>query len=184
MAVSGDPSDADQDKQAAAEDGFADGGVSDQSEPYASFLPGLINARLGSSTSRSRQASPGHSPRLGPSRFSSSDRFSDSQCESSFSGMGSLWGRKQHLKAQQRAKRKVGRAWYGRKRAKAVVAVIGLLGFFLLFNWMMLSRLQDNRVDPRGRSSVNSSTTASASVSIRVSAYRFSVLILGKQIDS
>lgn len=136
-------------------------GVSDQSEPNTSSLSSFINARLGSNTPRSRQSSPGHSPRIGPSRFSSSDRFSDSHYEPSVSGLGSLWGRKQ----QRGKKRKIGRTWYGKKSVKGLVAVIVLLGFFLLFNWMMLSRLQDHGVNPTGKSSGNS---PSVSVSIRV----------------
>lgn len=171
MSFSGNPLNADQDKQTGVDDGLADSGVSDQSEPNTSSSS-FINTRLGSNTPTSRQASPGVSPRLGPTRFSSSDRFSDSQYDSSsFSGLGSLWRRKQPLKSQQRAKRKVGRAWYGKKRVKGLVAVIGLLGFFLLFNWMMLLRLQDHGVDQRERSSGNSSS-ASVSVSIRVRTYQ------------
>lgn len=171
MSFSGDTSNADQDKQTGADDGLADSGLSDQSEPDTSWSS-FVNTRLGSNTPRSRQASPGLSPRLGPTRFSSSDRFSDSIYDSSsFSGLGSLWGRKQHLKAQQRAKKKVGRAWYGKNRVKGLVAVIGLLGFFLLFNWMMLLRLQDHGIDERERSSGNSSS-ASVSVSIRVRTYQ------------
>ncbi|KAF3451764.1 hypothetical protein FNV43_RR07860 [Rhamnella rubrinervis] len=166
MSFSGDPSNADQDEQTGADDGLADNGVSDQSEPDTSWSS-FVNTRLGSNTPRSRQASPVPSPGLGPTRFSRSDRFANSIYDSSStSGLGSLWGRKQHLKAHQRAKKKVGRAWYGKKRVKGLAAVIGLLGFFLLFNWMMLLRLQDHGVDERERSSGNSSL-ASVSVSIR-----------------
>ncbi|XP_024923370.3 O-fucosyltransferase 15 isoform X2 [Ziziphus jujuba] len=159
MAFSGDPSNAVQDEQGRRDD---EDGVSDQSEPNTSPWSSFINTRLGSNTPRSRQSSPGHSPRIGPSRFSSSDRFSDSQYETSFSGLGSLWGRKQHLKAKQRANRK-----FGKKRLKGLVAVIVLLSLFLLFNWIMLSRLQDHGVDSRAKSAGNS-TSSSASVSISI----------------
>ncbi|KAL5578757.1 hypothetical protein UlMin_011199 [Ulmus minor] len=134
-------------------------GVSEH-EPNTS-RPCFINSRLGSTTPRSRQGSPVRSPRIGPSRFSNMGRSYDSQYESSFFGLNVLLGRKKQ-RSYQRGKRKVGRAWYGRKRIKGLVTLIGLLGLFLFVNWLMLLRLQDRGVDSEGSLLGNSS-----SVSIR-----------------
>ncbi|PON52147.1 O-fucosyltransferase [Parasponia andersonii] len=161
MAVTeGDPTLSPQDRPAREEEiGVS---VSDQSEQNTSWSS-FINSRL-NSTPRSRQSSPVHSPRLGPSRFSIADRSSDSQYDSSspwFKLSGFLWDQKKQ-KARQRAKRKVGRMWYGKKRIKGLVFLICLLGLFLLVNWVMLLRLQSHGVHPKAHSSGNSS-----SVSIR-----------------
>ncbi|KAJ4980579.1 hypothetical protein NE237_031416 [Protea cynaroides] len=48
---------------------------------------------------------------------------------------------------QQRLKRRAKRLWY-RKRTTVFLAIIGLLGFFFLMNWWMLSHLQDIGIGP------------------------------------
>ena len=140
-------------------------GFSDQSEqtPNTSFST-FINSRLlnSSSTPRSRQSSPLHSPRPGPSRFSIADRSCDSsQYDSSFLGFnlfGCFWDQKK-LKPRQRVKRKI-----AKKRYKGLLILICLLGLFLFVNWIMLLRLQNHGFHPKARSSGNSSS----SISIRV----------------
>ncbi|EXB77033.1 hypothetical protein L484_014159 [Morus notabilis] len=56
--------------------------LSDHSDPPKTSWSAFINSRLNATPPRSRQASPAHSPRLGPSRFSIADRSSDSHHES------------------------------------------------------------------------------------------------------
>ncbi|XP_044512342.1 O-fucosyltransferase 15-like isoform X2 [Mangifera indica] len=72
--------------------------------------------------SRSRKGS----PRLHSSRFANSNDH--------------LLG----LKLKKVKRKGCGRAWYQRKRVKSFFGVIGLVGFFLLVNWVMLSSLQDH----------------------------------------
>jgi hypothetical protein len=116
-----------------------------------------FHARPSSPTSRSRQSSPTHSPRLGRSRLSSSDRsHASSFWDLKELGSVFLWDQKQQLKV----KRKAAKAWYYRKRVKGLVGLIGLVGLFFLVNWIMLLRLQDQGVD--------SKAGVSSSVSIRV----------------
>jgi hypothetical protein len=119
-----------------------------------------FHSRPSSPTSRSRQGSPSHSPRLGPSRLSSSDRsHASSFWDLKELGLGFRWDQKQQLKV----KRKAAKAWYYRKRVKGLVGLIGLVGLFFLVNWIMLLRLQDPGVDSKaGVSGI------SGSVSIRV----------------
>ncbi|MED6208468.1 O-fucosyltransferase 15 [Stylosanthes scabra] len=82
----------------------------------ASFNGALYSSS--SPTSRSRQSSPVHSPRVGPSHLSSSRR-SRSQLP-----------------------------WYRRKRLKVVVALVALLGSLFLVNWIMLASLQHDAPNP------------------------------------
>ncbi|XP_021819691.1 uncharacterized protein At1g04910-like [Prunus avium] len=135
-------------------------GPSAQPDPNTSY-PSLLHYRSGSgsTTPRSRQSSPGNSPRLGPTRFANSDT-----CDSQYTPL--FLGFDKELKMQRRAKRKVGRAWYSRKRVKFVVGVIGLLVLFFLMNWVMLLRLQDHGLHSESGFSGNSSV-ASVSVTIR-----------------
>ncbi|KAF4379245.1 hypothetical protein G4B88_010639 [Cannabis sativa] len=132
------------------------------SEPNTS-LSSFINSRLNSSTPRSRQSSPANSPRPGPSRFSFADRSCDSKYDSSFHGFnifGCLLDQKKQKPRQQRARRKVGKVWYGMKRVKGIVILIFLLGLFLLVDWIMLSRLQNHGIHPKARSSTNSASVS------------------------
>ncbi|XVE87736.1 hypothetical protein DITRI_Ditri19aG0011700 [Diplodiscus trichospermus] len=116
-------------------------------------IPDRVDLRA---SPRSRQGSPSHSPRLGPSRFINGERS-----RASFVGaelLRRLWGgRKQQSK---RVKRKGGKVWYQKKRVKGVVVVIALVGLFFLVNWFMLLRLQDHRVGLHDRSSRNSSSVS------------------------
>lgn len=83
---------------------------------------------------------------------------------------------------QRRAKRKVGRAWYSRKRVKFVVGVIGLLVLFFLMNWVMLLRLQDHGLHSESGFSGNSSV-ASVSVTVRVCAVGKVKVFLGSTLN-
>lgn len=123
-----------------------------------------------SPTSRSRQSSPSHSPRLGLSRLSSSHR-SQSSVSSGWSAWGFLrnWNLQFKPPQPQKGKMKVGKSWYRRKRVKGLLLLIGLLGSFFLVNWIMLTRLQDETVRPITELSGNSSA-ASVSVSVQVCA--------------
>ena len=105
-----------------------------------------FHARPSSPSSRSRQGSPCHSPRLGASRLSSNDRSHASLFwDLKELGLGFLWDQNQQLKV----KRKAAKAWYSRKRVKGLVGLVGLVGLFFLVNWIMLSRLQDHGVDSK-----------------------------------
>lgn len=109
---------------------------------------GSFHSRSGSITPRNRQASPSHSPRLGPSRFGSFDQPSgDVQHASLFSGL-KLFGFSSNqslhkLKFDKRVKKRTGIVWYQRKRVKGALFFILLVGLFFLVNWIMLLRLQE-----------------------------------------
>lgn len=133
---------------------------------------GSFHSRSGSTTPRNRQASPTHSPRLGPSRFGSFDQFSsDVHHASSFSGLklfGFLSNQSLHkLRADKRVKKKVGTVWYQRKRVKGLLFFILLVGLFFLVNWIMLLRLQeqDDRIQEHDDNGVNSNPGFSGNVS-------------------
>ncbi|KAJ7946335.1 O-fucosyltransferase [Quillaja saponaria] len=146
--------------------------VPDRSE-LIDVLSNSFHTLSSSPTSRSRQASPSHSPKLSPSRLTSSRR-SHSQCSSSSIGLkvwSFLWNWKQKPQ-QQRGKAKAGRVWYRRKRVKGILAIIGLLGLFFFVNWVMLSRLQDHGLNPVAGFLKNSST-ASISVPIQEKLRKF-----------
>lgn len=98
--------------------------------------------RSTSSTSRT----PNHSPRLGPSRLSSS-RTSHSSSSSSSS---SLW------------------LWYRRKRAKVLLVLIALLASFFFVNWFMLLRLQHQQEHHRPHPILKPSLRSSLSLSLQV----------------
>ncbi|KAI3870327.1 hypothetical protein MKW92_040953 [Papaver armeniacum] len=53
-----------------------------------------------------------------------------------------------------------GRVWYRKKRVRGLVVIIGLIGFFFLMNWWMLSRLPDDSAlnSNHGFLNVNSSS--------------------------
>lgn len=99
-------------------------------------------SRSHSTTPRSQQSSPNSSPRRRDTVFgSSSRRFSSfGRSQSLQSIFSQLWFWRWRL--QPRTKKKAGRIWH-RKGIKELVFVIGLLALFVLFNWWMLSRLQD-----------------------------------------
>lgn len=126
-----------------------------------------------SSTSRSRQSSPSHSPRLGPSRLSSFHRSHSSSSSSSSWTFGlTAWGFMRSCKLQSKqpkGKVKAGKSWYRRKRVKGLLLLVVLLASFFLVNWIMLARLQDEAVHPLAELSENSSA-ASVSVSVQVRA--------------
>lgn len=109
---------------------------------------GISHVRSGSTTPRIRQASPTHSPRLGPSRLGSFDQSSgDVHHASSFSGF-KLFGFSSNeslhkLKVDRRVKKRAGIVWYQRKRFKGLLIIILLVGMFFLVNWVMLLRLQE-----------------------------------------
>ncbi|KAL6200925.1 hypothetical protein ACLB2K_024640 [Fragaria x ananassa] len=108
------------------------GPISDQAEPKPC---GSFHFRSG--TPRSRQSSPGHSPRPGTGGETTS-----------------FWG------GQRRSgKRKVERVWYSRKRVKGFVGVIGLVVLYFVMNWVMLLRLQDHRIHSKSWFSGNSSSS-------------------------
>ncbi|TYI27591.1 hypothetical protein ES332_A05G187600v1 [Gossypium tomentosum] len=105
---------------------------------------------------RSRQGSPSHSPRLGPSRFLNGEKSG-----ASFVGaelLGKLWGDRK--KQPKNAKRKGGKVWYQKRRVKGLVVVTALVGLFFLVDWIMLLRLQDHRVGSDDRSSRNASSVS------------------------
>lgn len=114
-----------------------------------------FHARSNSPTSRGTQDSPRHSP----SRLSNSD-WSHYSSSSDLKVLGLPWDHKQQLR---KGKRKAAQAWYSRKQLKGLVGLIGLVGFFFLVNWIMLLRLQDQRVDSKTGVSGNL-----GSVSVRV----------------
>ncbi|XP_022954884.1 O-fucosyltransferase 2-like isoform X2 [Cucurbita moschata] len=109
---------------------------------------GISHVRSGSTTPRNRQASPTHSPRLGPSRLGSFDQSSgDVHHASSFSGF-KLFGFSSNeslhkLKVDRRVKKRAGIVWYQRTRFKGILILILLVGMFFLVNWVMLLRLQE-----------------------------------------
>lgn len=112
--------------------------ISDRSNSNAwssSFI-----SRSHSTTPRSQQSSPNSSPRRRDTVFGSSSRrftsFGRSQSSQSIFSLLLRW------RLQLRTKKKAGRIWH-RKGIKGLVLVIGLLALFVLFNWWMLSRLQD-----------------------------------------
>lgn len=152
------------------EDGFVDIGVLDQPESRTS-PSSCISSRFGSTLPKSRPASPSHSPRLGPSRLSNAEKpFSYSPYDSSssfFKVFNFLGNEKQQLKSKQRGRRKESRVWYAKRRVKWLVALIGLLGFFVLVNWMMLLRLPYNGVDSNDGSKEKDSSD-SVTVTVRV----------------
>ncbi|XP_059438977.1 O-fucosyltransferase 2-like isoform X1 [Corylus avellana] len=119
-------------------------GVSDQTG-LNKARASSFHARPSSPTSRSRQGSPCHSPRLRPSRLSNDRSHASSFWDLKGLGLGFLWDQKQQLKV----KRKATKAWYSRKRVKGLVSLIGLVGLFFLVNWIMLLRLQDHGVDSK-----------------------------------
>lgn len=145
-------------------------GEEDSDSPETRVGTGRV--RSGSTTPRNRQASPSHSPQLGPSRFGSFDQSSgDVHHASSFSGL-KLFGfpsnQSMHkLKADKRVKKKAGAVWYRRKRVKGLLFLILLVGLFFLVNWVMLSRLQeqDVRLQEQDNKGVNSSTGFSGNMS-------------------
>ncbi|WJX91371.1 O-fucosyltransferase 15 [Trifolium repens] len=96
-----------------------------------------VSDRPRSSSPNSR--TPNHSPRLGPSRLSSS-RIRSSSSSSSSSSL-----------------------WYRRKRAKLVLALIALLALFFFVNYAMLLRLQhqQDRPNPNPKSKLHSSLSLS-----------------------
>ncbi|KAB1201549.1 hypothetical protein CJ030_MR0G003144 [Morella rubra] len=100
-----------------------------------------FHAGSNSTTSRGTQDSPSHSP----SRLSNSD-WSHYSSSSDLKVLGLPWDHKQQLR---KGKRQAAQAWYGRKQLKGLVGLIGLVGFFFLVNWIMLLRLQDQRVDSK-----------------------------------
>lgn len=122
---------------------------------------------------RSRQGSPSHSPRLGPSRFLNGEKSG-----ASFVGaelLGKLWGDRK--KQPKNAKRRGGKIWYQKKRVKGLVVVIALVGLFFLVDWFMLLRLQDHRVGSDDGSSRNASSV-SAQVAQLSFALRFYFTII------
>ncbi|XVF87788.1 hypothetical protein PTKIN_Ptkin18bG0149100 [Pterospermum kingtungense] len=126
---------------------------SKQDQPDAIRIPDRIELRP---SPRSRQGSPSHSPRLGPSRFMNGEKSG-----SSFVGaqlLGKLWGGGE--KQSKKLRRKGGRLWYQKKRVKGLVLVIALVGLFFLVDWFMLLRLQDHRVEPHNGPSKNSSSVS------------------------
>ncbi|KAI3997078.1 hypothetical protein MKX01_032729 [Papaver californicum] len=59
-----------------------------------------------------------------------------------------------------KGKTSAGRVWYRKKRVRGLVVIIGLIGFFFLMNWWMLSRLPDDSAlnSNHGFLNVNSSS--------------------------
>ncbi|XP_058753690.1 O-fucosyltransferase 15-like [Vicia villosa] len=99
----------------------------------------------GRSTSPSSRA-PNHSPRLGPSRLSSSRiRSSQSSSSSSSSSSSCLW------------------LWFRRKRTKVLLALIALFSLFFFVNYVMLLRLQhqQDRPQPNRKPTLRSSLSLS-----------------------
>ncbi|KAA3489035.1 O-fucosyltransferase family protein isoform 1 [Gossypium australe] len=132
---------------------------SKQDRPNTVRIPDRVDLR---GSPRSRQGSPSHSPRLGPSRFLNGEKSG-----ASFVGaelLGKLWVDRK--KQPKNAKRKGGKVWYQKKRVKGLVVVTALVGLFFLVDWIMLLRLQDHRVGSDDRSSRNASSV-SAQVKVR-----------------
>ncbi|KAG8494382.1 hypothetical protein CXB51_012127 [Gossypium anomalum] len=126
---------------------------SKQDRPNTVRIPDRVDLR---GSPRSRQGSPSHSPRLGPSRFLNGEKSG-----ASFVGaelLGKLWGDRK--KQPKNAKRKGGKVWYQKKRVKGLVVVSALVGLFFLVDWIMLLRLQDHRVGSDDRSSRNASSVS------------------------
>ncbi|KAH1065936.1 hypothetical protein J1N35_030923 [Gossypium stocksii] len=126
---------------------------SKQDRPNTVRIPDRVDLR---GSPRSRQGSPSHSPRLGPSRFLNGEKSG-----ASFFGaelLGKLWGDRK--KQPKNAKRKGGKVWYQKKRVKGLVVVTALVGLFFLVDWIMLLRLQDHRVGSDDRSSRNASSVS------------------------
>lgn len=100
----------------------------------------------GRSTSPSSRA-PNHSPRLGPSRLSSS-RIRSSQPSSS----SCLW------------------LWFRRKQTKVLLALIALFALFFFVNYIMLLRLQHQQDRPQRnrKSTLRSSLSLSLQVSLHL----------------
>lgn len=106
---------------------------------------------------RSSSRTPNHSPRLGPSRLSSS-RSRSHLSSSSSSSSSCFW------------------LWYRRKRAKVLLALIALLASFFLVNYVMLLRLQHQQEDephPIAKSTLPSSLSLSLQVSPMHSSFQF-----------
>ncbi|MFQ6639371.1 hypothetical protein Gotur_015359 [Gossypium turneri] len=121
--------------------------------PNTVRIPDRVDLR---GSPRSRQGSPSHSPRLGPSRFLNGEKSG-----ASFVGaelLGKLWGDRK--KQPKNAKRKGGKVWYQKERVKGLVVVTALVGLFFLVDWIMLLRLQDHRVGSDDRSSRNASSVS------------------------
>ncbi|MBA0720449.1 hypothetical protein Golax_008070 [Gossypium laxum] len=126
---------------------------SKQDRPNTVRIPDRVDLR---GSPRSRQGSPSHSPRLGPSRFLNGEKSG-----ASFVGaelLGKLWGDRK--KQPKNAKRKGGKVWYQKERVKGLVVVTALVGLFFLVDWIMLLRLQDHRVGSDNRSSRNASSVS------------------------
>ncbi|XP_031391555.1 O-fucosyltransferase 15-like isoform X2 [Punica granatum] len=64
-----------------------------------------------------------------------------------------------------RGKRRAGRAWYQRRRVKAVVAVIGMLACFFIVDWLMLLRLQDHNIEIEDFEVIGNSSSSSSNSS-------------------
>ncbi|KAK8297396.1 hypothetical protein V6Z12_D05G186700 [Gossypium hirsutum] len=126
---------------------------SKQDRPNTVRIPDRVDLR---GSPRSRQGSPSHSPRLGPSRFLNGEKSG-----ASFAGaelLGKLWGDRK--KQPKNAKRKGGKVWYHKERVKGLVVLTALVGLFFLVDWIMLLRLQDHRVGSDDRSSRNASSVS------------------------
>lgn len=121
------------------------------STPLLSDLT-MVSVSSGMDVDRNRSSSPNsrtpnHSPRLGPSRLSSS-RIRSSQSSSSCFSL-----------------------WYRRKRTKVLLALISLLALFFFVNYVMLLRLQHQQQDlphPLPKSSLRSSLSISIQVSFLI----------------
>ncbi|OMO76900.1 GDP-fucose protein O-fucosyltransferase [Corchorus capsularis] len=128
---------------------------SKQEQPESIRIPDRLDLR---SSPRSRQGSPSHSPRLGPSRFMNGEKSG-----ASFVGaelLGRLWDWGSPKRQPKKGKRKGGKFWYQKKRVKGLVLVIALVGLFFVVNWFMLLRLQDHRVGTKKESSRNASSVS------------------------
>nr|KJB57790.1 hypothetical protein B456_009G181200 [Gossypium raimondii] len=126
---------------------------SKQDRPNTVRIPDRVDLR---GSPRSRQGSPSHSPRLGPSRFLNGEKSG-----ASFVGaelLGKLWADRK--KQPKNAKRKGGKVWYQKERVKGLVVLTALVGLFFLVDWIMLLRLQDHRVGSDDRSSRNASSVS------------------------
>ncbi|KAI4298746.1 hypothetical protein L6164_032265 [Bauhinia variegata] len=141
--------------------------LSNRSEPI-NARSNSFHALPNSPTSRSRQSSPSHSPRLGPSRFSNSRRSHPRSSSFGLKTWSFLWKWEQEFKPQQqKTKMKLAKPWYRRKRVKGLLALIGLLGCFILVNWIMLVRLQHDGAPAKVAEISSDSSTASLSVSVQ-----------------
>ncbi|OMO64790.1 hypothetical protein COLO4_31828 [Corchorus olitorius] len=126
---------------------------SKQEQPESIRIPDRLDLR---SSPRSRQGSPSHSPRLGPSRFMNGEKSG-----ASFVGaelLAKLWGSPK--RQPKKGKRKGGKFWYQKKRVKGLVLVIALVGLFFVVNWFMLLQLQDHRVGAKKETSRNASSVS------------------------